>query len=147
MAGQRKKTRHEGEEDTGEEDYLSKRSKRVRAPVDFREEDEGEQTEEECESLECIDGRSLKESQKFETGVITKIYMEDFMCHQKFSISLCRRVNFITGQNGSGIFQNVLLIIPGILVISSQPSGKSAIVAAIQLCLGSTARNTGRGDK
>eukprot|EP01041_Mallomonas_annulata_P004211 gene4211-8385_t len=60
----------------------------------------------------------------YEAGIITKIEMESFMCHQKFTIELGRKVNFITGQNGSG---------------------KSAIVAAIQLCLGATARNTGRG--
>ncbi len=37
-----------------------------------------------------------------EAGVIKSIYMENFMCHQKLRINLCRNVNFITGQNGSG---------------------------------------------
>jgi structural maintenance of chromosomes protein 6 len=78
-----------------------------------------------------------------ETGQIVKIYVENFMCHKKFSKSLlhviltmnsplfttiaiqfCRHVNFITGSNGSG---------------------KSAIVSAVQLCLGATAKVTGRG--
>lgn len=45
------------------------------------------------------------------------------MCHRKFTIDFCRNVNFITGQNGSG---------------------KSAILAAIQICLGSGARPTHR---
>jgi chromosome segregation ATPase len=58
-----------------------------------------------------------------EAGVITKIYAENFMCHRKFTIELCRNVNFIHGQNGSG---------------------KSAILAAIQICLGSGARRTNR---
>ena len=35
-------------------------------------------------------------------GIITQIHMEDFMCHRKFTIQLGSRVNFITGQNGSG---------------------------------------------
>lgn len=65
------------------------------------------------------------DSNIYETGIITRIYMEDFMCHRMFDIHLGQRVNFITGQNGSG---------------------KSAIVAAIQLCLGATAKNTGRGN-
>mmetsp|Transcript_29485 Transcript_29485/g.33811 ORF Transcript_29485/g.33811 Transcript_29485/m.33811 type:complete len:1212 (-) Transcript_29485:207-3842(-) len=58
-----------------------------------------------------------------EAGVISKIYVENFMCHQKLTVELCRNVNFIYGQNGSG---------------------KSAILAAIQICLGAGARRTNR---
>ena len=58
-----------------------------------------------------------------EAGVITKIYCENFMCHRKLTVELCRNVNFIYGQNGSG---------------------KSAILAAIQICLGAGARRTHR---
>jgi structural maintenance of chromosomes protein 6 len=58
-----------------------------------------------------------------EAGVIQHVYVENFMCHRKFGVSLCRNVNFITGQNGSG---------------------KSAILAAIQICLGAGARRTHR---
>jgi len=43
--------------------------------------------------------------------------------HRKLSVDLCRNVNFIYGQNGSG---------------------KSAILTAIQICLGSGARRTNR---
>ena len=78
----------------------------------------------------------------FEAGLITRIYMEDFMCHRKFTIELGRRVNFITGQNGSG---SSALFYKSIKSDLSYSPGKSAIVAAIQLCLGATARNTGRG--
>jgi hypothetical protein len=56
-------------------------------------------------------------------GIIKRVYVENFMCHRKFTIDFCRNVNFITGQNGSG---------------------KSAILAAIQICLGSGARPTHR---
>jgi hypothetical protein len=59
-----------------------------------------------------------------ETGVIVKIYCENFMCHRKLSINLCPNVNFIHGQNGSG---------------------KSAILAALQICLGARANVTHRG--
>lgn len=45
------------------------------------------------------------------------------MCHQKLTISLCDNVNFIHGQNGSG---------------------KSAILAALQICLGAGAKRTHR---
>jgi hypothetical protein len=58
-----------------------------------------------------------------EAGIIKQVYVENFMCHQKFKVDLCRNVNFITGQNGSG---------------------KSAILAAIQICLGAGARRTHR---
>ena len=45
------------------------------------------------------------------------------MCHGKLTIDLCNNVNFIHGQNGSG---------------------KSAILAALQICLGAGARRTHR---
>jgi hypothetical protein len=61
---------------------------------------------------------------KSEMGVIEEIYCENFMCHQKMIISLGRNINFITGENGSG---------------------KSAIIAALQICLGASARTTHRG--
>lgn len=51
------------------------------------------------------------------------MYAENFMCHHRFTIKFGRYVNFVTGENGAG---------------------KSAIVAAIQLCLGANARTAGR---
>jgi len=58
-----------------------------------------------------------------EAGIITRVQVENFMCHRKLTVELCRNVNFIHGQNGSG---------------------KSAILAAIQICLGAGARRTHR---
>ena len=58
-----------------------------------------------------------------EAGIIKEVYVENFMCHRKMTVKLCRNVNFIHGQNGSG---------------------KSAILAAIQVCLGAGARRTHR---
>ena len=37
-----------------------------------------------------------------EAGVIRRVYVENFMCHRKLTVDLCRNVNFIYGQNGSG---------------------------------------------
>ncbi|GKY99180.1 structural maintenance of chromosomes protein 6 [Mayamaea pseudoterrestris] len=59
-----------------------------------------------------------------EAGIIKNIYLENFMCHRKLSIDFCPNANFVNGANGSG---------------------KSAILAAIQICLGATAKRTGRG--
>jgi len=67
--------------------------------------------------------RQLQQSQTTECGVITRIHCENFMCHRSFTIDLNKNVNFIYGQNGSG---------------------KSAILAAIQICLGAGARRTHR---
>ena len=38
----------------------------------------------------------------FEAGIILRVYVENFMCHRKFHVQLGRKMNFITGQNGSG---------------------------------------------
>ena len=57
-------------------------------------------------------------------GVIKAIRVENFMCHKNLYLALNSRVNFITGRNGSG---------------------KSAVIAALQLCLGATASETQRG--
>ncbi|GMI25107.1 hypothetical protein TeGR_g348, partial [Tetraparma gracilis] len=58
-----------------------------------------------------------------EAGIIKTVYVENFMCHVKMKVDLCSNVNFINGQNGSG---------------------KSAVLAAIQICLGAGARRTHR---
>jgi structural maintenance of chromosomes protein 6 len=36
-----------------------------------------------------------------EAGVISKVYCENFMCHRKLTVDLCRNVNFVHGQNGT----------------------------------------------
>eukprot|EP00429_Kryptoperidinium_foliaceum_P002841 CAMPEP_0176007488 /NCGR_PEP_ID=MMETSP0120_2-20121206/3258_1 /TAXON_ID=160619 /ORGANISM="Kryptoperidinium foliaceum, Strain CCMP 1326" /LENGTH=1160 /DNA_ID=CAMNT_0017340249 /DNA_START=56 /DNA_END=3535 /DNA_ORIENTATION=+ len=67
--------------------------------------------------------RPINTTKPAECGIITRIHCENFMCHRSFTVDLCRNVNFIYGQNGSG---------------------KSAILAAIQICLGAGARRTHR---
>mmetsp|Transcript_41102 Transcript_41102/g.46704 ORF Transcript_41102/g.46704 Transcript_41102/m.46704 type:complete len:1174 (+) Transcript_41102:96-3617(+) len=56
-------------------------------------------------------------------GILQCVRVENFMCHRKLTVKLCSNVNFISGQNGSG---------------------KSAVLAAIQICLGAGARRTHR---
>ncbi|KAI3905250.1 hypothetical protein MKX01_017496 [Papaver californicum] len=56
-------------------------------------------------------------------GIIKKIHVENFMCHTSLDIELGEYVNFITGQNGSG---------------------KSAILTALCVAFGSTAKGTQR---
>jgi len=91
------------------------------------EEEEGEEAaeeaEEEIQTPKSPRKRINAAGKSAEAGVIKTIYCENFMCHAKLKVELCRNVNFIHGQNGSG---------------------KSAILAAIQICLGSNARRTHR---
>ncbi|KAL5718364.1 hypothetical protein ACHQM5_011431 [Ranunculus cassubicifolius] len=56
-------------------------------------------------------------------GIVTKIKLENFMCHSSLEIDLGECVNFITGQNGSG---------------------KSAILTALCVAFGCRARGTQR---
>ncbi|KAF8690848.1 hypothetical protein HU200_041247 [Digitaria exilis] len=56
-------------------------------------------------------------------GTISRIRLENFMCHSSLHIELGEHVNFVTGQNGSG---------------------KSAILTALCVAFGSRAKNTQR---
>ncbi|KAL9237139.1 hypothetical protein vseg_011725 [Gypsophila vaccaria] len=56
-------------------------------------------------------------------GIIRRIKLENFMCHSNLEIVFGDRVNFITGQNGSG---------------------KSAILTALCVAFGSRAKTTNR---
>jgi hypothetical protein len=49
------------------------------------------------------------ESSISESGQIAEIYMENFMCHKKFTIKFGNHLNFIGGANGSGIFHSFQL--------------------------------------
>jgi len=59
-------------------------------------------------------------------GILDKIKVIDFMCHAHFEFEFGPNVNIIQGENGSG---------------------KSAIVAALQIGLGAVASSTERGKK
>ncbi|OQS02309.1 structural maintenance of chromosomes protein 6 [Thraustotheca clavata] len=85
---------------------------------------EGSDDEEMASTLSQSLPLSQKRATSSEMGIIQEIYCENFMCHRRMSIQLCPNINFITGENGSG---------------------KSAIIAALQICLGASARATHRG--
>ncbi|SPQ94326.1 unnamed protein product (mitochondrion) [Plasmodiophora brassicae] len=63
-------------------------------------------------------------SQYAQSGVIRRIKLLNFMCHDNLEVNLSPHVNFIHGENGSG---------------------KSAILIAICACLGVKASDTNRG--
>lgn len=67
--------------------------------------------------------RKHKENWAAESGVIEEVQMINFMCHANLKIELGPLINFIIGHNGSG---------------------KSAILTALQICLGNKATSTNR---
>ena len=127
-----KKRQSEGSAASSEARGGSVGSGRARDGEDDDEEEDDEEEEEEDDDMEndaqYFNPRSAKNQtgQSAETGIIVKIYCENFMCHRKLSVTFCPNVNFINGQNGSG---------------------KSAILAALQICLGARANVTHRGSK
>ncbi|RWS14915.1 structural maintenance of chromosomes protein 6-like isoform X2 [Dinothrombium tinctorium] len=66
----------------------------------------------------------LKENQHHECGIIEKVSLFNFMCHEKFEVDFGPNINFVQGGNGTG---------------------KSAILTAIVLVLGGRASTTSRG--
>lgn len=58
-----------------------------------------------------------------QAGIVSRILLENFMCHSNLEIELGDLVNFVTGQNGSG---------------------KSAILTALCVAFGCRARGTQR---
>lgn len=65
-----------------------------------------------------------KTSGEADIGIVEKINLRNFMCHQRLDITLGPHVNFIMGRNGSG---------------------KSAIITALVVGLGGKANVTSRG--
>ncbi|KAL9641478.1 hypothetical protein ABK040_013403 [Willaertia magna] len=64
------------------------------------------------------------DGKKLEAGIIEEIHLKNFMCHSSFTMKFHDRTTIISGQNGSG---------------------KSAVLTAIQVCLGARAKSTNRG--
>ncbi|PXF48350.1 Structural maintenance of chromosomes protein 6 [Gracilariopsis chorda] len=97
-------------------------------PHSFRQdEEEYEEGDEESFEPNSEGQPRLRKSSGFATcGILDSIEMYRFMCHSRFKISFGPNVNIINGENGSG---------------------KSAIVAALQVGLQGSARDTERGSK
>jgi predicted ATP-binding protein involved in virulence len=76
-------------------------------------------------------------SSQAEVGVIEKIVLQNFMCHKHFEIQFGLNTNFITGRNGSKCLLTFDILIA--------KGGKSAVLAALALCLGAKAGFTHRG--
>lgn len=75
-----------------------------------------EEAEESSDEDEEEDEDSGWGNKKFaRAGILKNIYMENFMCHERYNVDLGPNINFINGPNGSG---------------------KSAVVVALQTCLG-----------
>lgn len=82
-------------------------------------------------------------------GIVSRIRLENFMCHSSLEVAFGDWVNFITGQNGSmrrSQFPSLLVLFIGIfrgfgvfLV-----GGKSAILTALCIAFGSRAKGTQR---
>lgn len=70
-----------------------------------------------------LDERLLLMDQSLKSGKIKSIHLKNFMCHANFVVNLNKNVNVFVGLNGSG---------------------KSAILTAIAIGLGSKASSTSR---
>lgn len=87
--------------------------------------------ESESESIDELQATQMvkKQAQRMgenlasEQGVIMEIQIRNFMCHKNVRVTFGPLINFITGANGSG---------------------KSAILTALQVCLGTKAKSTNR---
>jgi hypothetical protein len=144
-----KKRKPAKNEDDDNEDFDGKRQKGPSRSSASTRPDVSDVSEDDYEGDEGEEDLS-----ELETGQVIRVYVQDFMCHNKLTVEFGRHVNFVTGSNGSGnngFHQNFLIlmflkffiyIFHCIIFI-----GKSAIVAALQLCLGATANSTGRGTK
>lgn len=91
----------------------------------FSSEDEEEGELDEIRASEYIKNKMQEatENKASESGIIEEVSMKNFMCHSRLTIPLGPLINFIIGHNGSG---------------------KSAILTAIMICLGTKAGATNR---
>ena len=91
------------EEIQQQEEQLEQQEAEEMMMMEEEEEEEPENPAPESEVVNRTSIRSINAAGKVpEAGIILKVYVENFMCHRKLTIALCKNVNFIHGQNGSG---------------------------------------------
>jgi hypothetical protein len=103
--GNHKKNKAEHEEEVDERERKTEKIPKTKLEK-LKEEPVRENDEEEEEEDENV---------IFEAGMILKVHMENFMCHTKFTVTLGRMLNFITGANGSGEIEILFSSLPNIL--------------------------------
>lgn len=90
---------------------------------DNSDEDSSEGSESESEDSD-EENDEVQDSSPSTAGVIERLVLKNFMCHESFELNLSPQLNFIIGRNGSG---------------------KSAILTGISVGLGAKASDTSRG--
>lgn len=101
---------------------LERRQKQLQNGDGNEEEDSSSESSDEGETDSNSEDESA--SKPANAGIIEKLVLKNFMCHDSFEIQLGPQINFIIGKNGSG---------------------KSAILTALSVGLGAKASDTSRG--
>ncbi|KAK4057950.1 Structural maintenance of chromosomes protein 6 [Microbotryomycetes sp. JL221] len=70
--------------------------------------------------------REQQQPKQTVAGIVQEVRLENFMCHKLLSVKFGPQINFLVGMNGSG---------------------KSAVLTAISMCLGGSAKLTNRASK
>lgn len=75
-------------------------------------------------AMDSMRHRNDVENHAADNGIVEEIICSNFMCHANLRVAIGANINFIIGHNGSG---------------------KSAVLTALQICLGGKATSTNRG--
>lgn len=111
-----KKRARDGDYDSEEDEKHSKRKTKIvsqsandRARIQKESEDYQIRLDRLAKSSADVDGYVEEDEanlmltrSSMEAGQIVEMYLQDFMCHRKFTMNFCKNVNFISGKNGSG---------------------------------------------
>eukprot|EP01134_Creolimax_fragrantissima_P003209 CFRG3209T1 len=119
--------RSENSDFESQEDCISKKeSMVVESRMEENTDDQNDGKEEEESDDDNDQTKIFNQQDKNETacaGIIGKITLRNFMCHEFLEVKLGPCINFITGNNGSG---------------------KSAILTGLSVCLGASSKLTNR---